>query len=252
MNGFPAMSDHAPAVVELHGVCFEAAGRRILDGINLGLGKVPIGAIIGANGAGKTVLLRVAHGLLQPQQGTVLFEGRRAASPDDAFEGQALVFQHTAMLRSSVLDNLMLARHAVREPQREFRERALGMLERVGLSHLSGAPAMKLSGGERQRVAIARAWLTRPRLLLLDEPTASLDPTAREQVERLIGEIASSGCRVLMTSHQLAQVARLADEVVFLHRGQVLEQTGTEAFFRSPASQEAARFLEGETTWKRP
>jgi tungstate transport system ATP-binding protein len=244
------MPDEQQPMLELAGVCFEAAGRRILDGIDLKLGAVPIGAIIGANGAGKTVLLRVAHGLLQPQRGTVLFEGRRADSPDTAFQGQALVFQHTAMLRSNVLDNLMLARHAACEPHRGFRERALAVLERVGLSHLAGAPAMKLSGGERQRVAIARAWLTRPRLLLLDEPTASLDPSARDQVETLIGEIAASGCRVVLTSHQLAQVARLADEVVFLHCGQVLEQTGTQAFFSSPASQEAARFLEGETTWK--
>lgn len=249
MTGAPAMHREESAMLELSGVCFEATGRRILDAINLRLGSVPIGAIIGANGAGKSVLLRVAHGLLEPQRGTVLFEGRPASTPDTAFEGQALVFQSTAMLRSSVLDNLMLARHAAGEPQRGFRDRALNMLERVGLSHLAGAPAMKLSGGERQRVAIARAWLTRPRLLLLDEPTASLDPSAREQVETLIGEIAASGCRVVLTSHQLAQVARLADEVVFLHCGRVLEQTGTQAFFSSPASREAARFLEGETRW---
>jgi len=124
------------------------------------------------------------------------------------------------------------------------------MLERVGLWVLADTPALMLSGGERQRLALARAWLTSPRLLLLDEPTASLDPSATEQVEQLTRDIRDSGCRVLMTSHHLGQVARMADEVVFIHRGRLIERQPTAAFFAGPRTEQARQFLQGELPWQ--
>lgn len=124
------------------------------------------------------------------------------------------------------------------------------MLDRVGLRPLAGAPALKLSGGERQRLALARAWLTEPRLMLLDEPTASLDPSATEQVEQLIGDIRASGCRVLLVSHNLGQAARLADEVVFIHQGRLLERQRAAAFFDCPRTSEARHFLQGALPWQ--
>ena len=136
--------------------------------------------------------------------------------------------------------------------RRERRERALQMLERVGLLALADAPALKLSGGERQRLALARAWLAAPRLLLLDEPTASLDPSATEQVEQLVRDIRGDGCHVLITSHNLGQVARLADEVVFIHRGQLLERQPSAAFFDRPRTREARQFLQGALPWQLP
>ncbi len=238
-----------PPLLELRGITFQPADRLILDAVDLCWGNAPICALIGANGSGKTVTLRIAHGLLAPSSGSVRFEGREPPPADAAFEGQALVFQHPSMFRGSVLDNLALARHASGLSRSEFRQRALAMLERVGLAALAKAPALKLSGGERQRVAIARAWLTGPRLLMLDEPTASLDPSARESIEQLVREIALTGCRVLITSHNLGQVARLADEVLFLSEGRLLERAPTAEFFRAPRTREAQRFLQGELPW---
>src|SRR5690606_13659614 len=192
------------------------------------------------------------HGLLEPDSGEVRFEGRTHAGGDLAFDGQALVFQHPSLFRGSALDNLLVVADAAGRGRRERRERALEMLRRVGLLALADAPALKLSGGERQRLALARAWLTAPRLLLLDEPTASLDPSATEQVEQLVRDIRDGGCRVLLTSHNLGQVARLADDVVFIHRGRLLERQAAAAFFAAPRTAEARQFLQGALPWQLP
>lgn len=241
---------HAP-LVGLRGVVFRPGNRTILDRVDFEWKDAGICALIGPNGAGKTVLLRTIHGLLMPDEGEVRFEGRVRPAGDLAFAGQALVFQHSSMFRGSALENLLVV-PGVAGDRRERRMRALEMLERVGLRELAQAPALKLSGGERQRLAIARAWLMRPRLLLLDEPTASLDPTATEHVESLVRDVRASGTRVLLTSHNLGQVSRLADEVVFLHRGRLLERQPAAAFFAKPRTPEARQYLQGALPWHLP
>ncbi|MDT3680803.1 MAG: ATP-binding cassette domain-containing protein [Burkholderiaceae bacterium] len=235
-------------LLSLRGIVFRPSERTILDHVDFDWNDAGVCALIGPNGAGKTVLLRAIHGLLAPHEGEVRFEGRSRPDGDLAFAGQALVFQHSSMFRGSALDNLLVV-PGLAGSARERRERALGMLERVGLRELAQAPALKLSGGERQRLAIARAWLMQPRLLLLDEPTASLDPSATDHVEQLIREIRADGCRVLLTSHNLGQVSRLADEVVFLHRGRVLERTPVSELFANPRTSEARQFLQGALPW---
>jgi len=244
-----------PAVdplLSLRAVTFRPSGRTILDAVDFDWEGAGICALIGPNGAGKSVLLRTIHGLLAPDAGEVRFEGRTHAGGDLAFEGQALVFQHPSLFRGSALDNLLVVPDVAVRERRERRERALQMLERVGLLALADAPALKLSGGERQRLALARAWLTAPRLLLLDEPTASLDPSATEQVEQLVRDIRADGCHVLITSHNLGQVARLADEVVFIHLGKLLERQPSAAFFDHPRTREARQFLQGALPWQLP
>ncbi|RIK97199.1 MAG: ABC transporter ATP-binding protein [Burkholderiales bacterium] len=244
----PAARAALDPLLSLRGIVFRPAERKILDHVDLDWNGAGVCALIGPNGAGKTVLLRTIHGLIAPHEGEVRFEGRSRPDGDLAFAGQALVFQHSSMFRGSALDNLLVV-PGIAASARERRERALAMLERVGLRELAQAPALKLSGGERQRLAIARAWLMRPRLLLLDEPTASLDPSATEHVEQLIREIHADGCQVLLTSHNLGQVSRLADEVVFLHRGRVLERTPVSEFFANPRTREARQFLQGALPW---
>ncbi|WP_374468707.1 ATP-binding cassette domain-containing protein, partial [Ferrovibrio sp.] len=127
--------------------------------------------------------------------------------------------------------------------------RAMDALERVGLTALAQRPARVLSGGEQQRLALARAWALGPQILFLDEPAAALDPHATRQVEGIITDIAASGTKIVMTTHDLGQARRLAGDVIFLHRGRVAERTPAAEFFNAPRSTPAQAFLNGDLTW---
>jgi tungstate transport system ATP-binding protein len=160
-----------------------------------------------------------------------------------------MVFQRPVMLRRSALANIAyaLAINGVAHEQRE--PLAMQALERVGLAALAHRPARVLSGGEQQRLALARAWALRPMILFMDEPTASLDPGATREVERVIGEIHGSGTKIVMTTHDLGQARRIADEIVFLSAGRIVEQTPAPEFFNQPRSPDAAAYLEGVLPW---
>jgi tungstate transport system ATP-binding protein len=160
-----------------------------------------------------------------------------------------MVFQRPVLLRRSALANVTYALSLRDVPRRERRERALAALERAGLADLAHRPARVLSGGEQQRLALARAWALEPDVLFLDEPTANLDPAATRRVEELIDGIHRAGAKIVMTTHDLGQARRLADEVVFLHHGQMVERAAAASFFAGPESQEAAAFIKGDLLW---
>jgi tungstate transport system ATP-binding protein len=231
--------------LRLSGVAFAPEGRTILEGVRLELSGEGISVILGPNGAGKTVLLRLLAGLLPVSGGVVDWGGR--ARPDGRL---AMVFQQPMVLRLSVFTNVDFALRPQGLSAASRRARTAEVLERVGLAHRAGESARLLSGGERQRLALARAWAMRPRLLLLDEPTASLDPTATEQVETIIREIRTDGAKVLMTTHNLGQATRLADDIVFLADGRVQEHDAAHRFFARPQSPAARAFLQGELPWR--
>lgn len=220
-------------------------GRQVLADVDLLLGSEGITAILGPNGAGKSVLLKTLAGLEPPTGGRIDWNG--GITPSGRI---AMVFQHPILLRSSVLDNVILGLKPLSLSRREVRDRGLEMLERVGMGDRAGESARHLSGGERQRLALARCWAIRPRLLLLDEPTAALDPTATEAVERLIREIRTDGTKVLMTTHNLGQAMRLADDVIFISDGRVREHTSSSDFFSRPRTEDAKRFIQGELPWR--
>jgi tungstate transport system ATP-binding protein len=227
--------------VEARGITMRFGALAALDDVDLSLdGSAPV-AILGPNGAGKSVLLRVLHGLLDPTQGEVAWSGARSRPRD-----QAMVFQRPVLLRRSALANVeyALAVQGVRGAER--RVRAEEALARVGLAAIASRPARVLSGGEQQRVALARAWATRPRVVFLDEPTASLDPGAAAEVERVMGEMQSAGAAIVFTTHHLGLARRAAAEIVFLDRGRVTERTPAANFFTEPRSPQAAAYLEGE------
>lgn len=226
-------------------VRFEPNGRTVLDGVNLELGHEGITLVLGPNGAGKSVMLRTLCGLIQPCSGSIDWNGGPRPKA-----GVMMVFQHPMMLRASVLENVSLGLKPLGVSRAERYRRSAQMLERVALADRAKDSARHLSGGEQQRLALARAWLTRPRLLLLDEPTASLDPSATAEVERIVREIRDDGTRIVMTTHNLGQATRLGDDVVFISTGQVREHTPVERFFASPASEEARLFIQGELPWK--
>ena len=231
--------------ISVRDVRFMPAGRRVLAGIDLELGGEGITVVLGPNGAGKSVLLRVLAGLLAPDAGTIQWGDRAAPA-----EAAAIVFQQPALIRASVRANVELALLPLGITRAERAVRVREVLERVGLAHRAGDAARLLSGGEKQRLALARAWAARRPLLLLDEPTANLDPTATEAVEQIVREIRTDGARIVMTSHNLAQAMRVADDIVFLSAGRVVEHSPAVRFFRKPQSQEARLFLQGELPWR--
>lgn len=194
-------------------------------------------ALIGSNGSGKSSLLRVLHGLLKPSTGNMTV---------DAFAGQAMLFQRPYMLRASVLHNIALGLWLRGQTWTAAKTQAAQALERVGLADLSGRRAKALSIGQQQRVALARAWALKPQVLLLDEPTASLDPTAKREVEKLMQDFASSGMTLIFSSHNLGQVKRLASRVVYLEHGRIVADLPTHDFFNGPLPAAAANFLKGE------
>jgi len=231
--------------IRLSNIHFTPDGRAVLCGVNLDIDAEGITVVIGPNGAGKTVLLRVLAGLQAPDEGAIDWHGDSLPAA-----GIAMVFQHPVLLRSSVLHNAGLGLAPLGLPRQQARRRAMQTLERVGLAHRAGDSARLLSGGERQRLALARAWAMRPRLLLLDEPTAALDPSATEAVETIVREIRTDGARILMTTHNLGQAMRISDDVVFLDGGRVIERAPSSRFFARPQSAEAKLFIQGELPWR--
>jgi tungstate transport system ATP-binding protein len=219
----------------------EVSFLHILHPLSLQIEAGPSTIILGANGAGKSVLMRLMHGLLVPSSGKVSWSGA------DVRRRQAMVFQRPVMLRRSAFHNVRYALEVAgaADADRVARE----ALAEVGLSHLAHRPARVLSGGEQQRLALARAWALHPEVLFLDEPTASLDPTATREIEAVIRAFDGAGTKIVMATHNLGQARRLGDEVIFLHQGRVAERAPIDHFFPQPASPEAAAFVKGELPW---
>lgn len=233
-----------PLVVEK--VCFEAGGKRLIDGITCTIEPGTRTIVLGPNGAGKSLLLRLCHGLLQPSAGQVIWGG---SDPQTARRQQAMVFQRPVLLRRSAAANITYALSVRGMPRRERKQRVAEALELAGLSPLAQRSARVLSGGEQQRLALARAWALRPQVLFHDEPTANLDPTATHAVEALLDRIHQAGTTIIMTTHDLGQARRLASDVLFLHRGRLIEHAPAAVFFTKPQSAEAAAFLAGRLLW---
>jgi len=233
--------------LRVHDVSFVAGERVLIDRVSLQLEAGPCTILLGANGAGKSVLMRMMHGLLAPSSGEIAWNDPDA---ERCRRLQAMVFQRPVLLRRSALANVTYALKLARIGRTERERVAFEALESVGLSHLAQRPARVLSGGEQQRLALARAWALHPEVLFLDEPTASLDPTATREIERVIRAFDAAGTKVIMATHNLGQARRLGDEVLFVHEGRIAERSPVEQFFTRPASAEAAAFLKGELPWK--
>lgn len=200
--------------------------------------------ILGPNGAGKSVLLRLCMGLLEASRGRLAWTGFERPPR------RAMVFQRPVLLRRTALANVEYPLQLAKTDLRDSRQRALRALDSVGLGPMADRPARLLSGGEQQRLALARAWVTEPEVLLLDEPTSQLDPGASRQVEAIIDSIGASGVGIIMTTHHLAQARRLADDIVFLADGCLVEHGPASQFFAAPASEAARAYLNEESVWK--
>ncbi|MBN8486920.1 MAG: ATP-binding cassette domain-containing protein [Burkholderiales bacterium] len=237
-------ADHAAALADpllsLHGVSVHFGPHCALQPLQLTLSRGERLALIGPNGSGKTTLLRVLHGL-QSHHGQ-----RTEHQPIVA----AMLFQHPFLLRLSAWRNLTLALWLRGVPAAERARRARQALDRVGLGGVASQPARTLSGGQQQRLALARAWALRPDVLFLDEPTASLDPSAKREVETLLEEFADDGMTLVLSSHNLGQVKRLSTRVICLDHGRVLADLAThDLFHRDDLPAEVRLFLKGELPW---
>ncbi len=231
----------------LDNVSFKIGTMRLIKDMTCEFNVGPRTAIVGPNGAGKSLLLRLCHGLLQPSTGTITWRADKIAVRD----AQAMVFQRPVMLRRTVAANVDYALKLRGLPSNERQNRTTDALSRVGLKRLKNSPARVLSFGEQQKLALARVWALKPEVLFLDEPTASLDPAATHDVEEIIQAIHAEGTRIIMTTHDLSQARRIADDVMFLHRGRLLEQAPAKQFFTLPKNDLAQAFLRGELLWWR-
>lgn len=248
--GHPQDGDREVLRLESAQVNLGSAGQvKALHGATLRLCAGERVALVGPNGSGKSTLLRTLHGLLP------LASGHRLVQPGIRM---AMLFQRPFMLRLSVLRNLQLGLWLGGLPWTQAAERARAALERVGLSHLSARHARALSGGQQQRVALARAWALQPDVWLLDEPTASLDPHAKRDVEALIATFSQTPTvagrlppTLVFASHNLGQVKRLATRVIYLEQGRIWADLPVEAFFNQhlleQRSPRASIFVKGET-----
>lgn len=229
------------ALVQLKAVDVRFGPVAALAGVDLRVAAGERLALVGANGSGKSTLLRLLHGLIAPSRGSVL---------RDSAARQAMLFQRPYMLRTSALRNVALGLWIRGARWKQAKEQALAALGRVGLAEVALRSARSLSGGQQQRVALARAWSLHPDVLYLDEPTSSLDPHAKREVEQLLAEFAQGGMTLVFASHNLGQVKRLATRVVYLEHGRVLADLPVQEFFNGPrlgeASREADLFVKGE------
>ncbi len=229
--------------LELRRLSYQANGKRVIDHVDLAVDEPGISVIMGPNGAGKSVLLRLMHGLIAPTGGEVLWGGKRM-SPELA-RRQAMVFQKPVLLRRSAAANIGYAL-GLRGVARGDRAIRVGdALKLAGLQNRASAPARVLSGGEQQRLCLARALSLEPDILLLDEPTASLDPASTLAIEELLIDAQRRGIKVIMVTHDVGQARRLARDVVFLHHGRIVEHQAANSFFDHPQSETALAFLAG-------
>jgi len=238
----------APSILPLRveNVCFDAGGKRLIDEMSFTLDAGTRTVILGPNGAGKSLTLRLCHGLLTPSAGRVMWQGAGKHNP---MRRQAMVFQRPVLLRRTVAQNIDYALKLHGVPRAARGPIIDDVLSRTGLTRFAKSPARHLSGGEQQKLSLARAWATKPEVLFLDEPTASLDPAATHAVENIIDTMHAEGTRIVMTTHDLGQARRHADEVLFINKGRLMEKTPIEDFFNAPKSGEAAAFLKGELRW---
>ncbi len=229
-------------------------GRRVLAVDSVRIGDSACTAIIGPNGAGKSLMLRALGGLMKLDAGSVTWAGVAAPEPGRAVNAEdrrrrlavGFVSHRPSLLARSARHNLEFALRAGGFTAQAAKQRASRVLEEAGLAAIVNTPAQRLSAGEQQRLALARALALEPAILLLDEPTASVDPVSTAPIEAMLKHAAQHGCKIVIVSHDLNQVKRLADVVLLMNRGSVVEQEAVGPFFEQPKSTTARKWLAGE------
>ena len=230
------------ALLSTKGLSRHFGALRAVHNVDFDLRKGQVRALIGPNGAGKTSLLKMLHGIVRLRTGSVTWN----CPMEEARERQAFVFQQPVMMRRSVVDNVAYPLRLIGVPRRAARAEALEWVKRIGLEAAADRSANVLSGGERQKLALARALIRKPEVLFLDEPCASLDGRATREIEALLQDAVSAGTRLVMSTHNLGQALRLANEIILVARGQIQEHRSAGDFFAGPETPEGRAFLRGD------
>ena len=220
----------------------EFKGQRILGPIGLKLVKGDIAVILGPNGSGKTTLLKSLHGIIKIKNGGVSW----SCPKSESMAKQMFVFQNPVMLRRSVFENLTYPLTLCKTPKAEINRLADEWVSRISLKEVIHVAATRLSGGEKQKLALARALITKPEMLFLDEPTASLDGKTTLEIEKLLQNSAENGTTIMMSTHDIGQAKRLAKNILFLNKGKLESTQPAQIFFREPISNNARKFIAGE------
>ena len=212
-------------------------GKALHDcSVNIPQGKITV--ILGPNGAGKSIFLKLCHGLIDPSDGEITFASDNSVS--------AMVFPKPILLRRTVLENMLYVLELSTERNENLIDAAMNALREFSMDKYADHQARLLSSGEQQRLSLIRALLLKPKILYLDEPTSNLDPTATAKLESMIADSRQNGVTIIMATHDMMQARRIAEHIIFIENGSVLENSSADLFFSSPKNERAKRFIEGK------
>jgi len=232
-------------LIEINRISVQIADKTILKSIDYSFEQGKIYGIIGPNGAGKSTLLKVLSGFLQPNTGEVFFQGKRLRSPD---RGIAVVWQKPYMFHTSVYQNVAYGLQVRHINKYEIQKRVDFILKQFKIEHIADQKANSLSGGETAKVAIARAVILNPKILILDEPTASMDPQNVGEIEQIIQKFTKElDMTIILVTHNMFQAKRIADNTLFIHNGHLIESNSTDLLFQQPSHELTKKFISGET-----
>ena len=224
-------------------ITYKVNGTKLINGISLEVNTHGSTIILGHNGSGKSLLLKLLHGVIAPSSGQVTWNNH---TPTTKQHWRTFLLQTPTFFKQTALYNIEFVLRIAGIPTSEHKKRCQQALEICGLTNISHRNTHSLSGGELQKLSLARAWVLNPCVVLLDEPTVALDPPSVLGFENIIHRFKQSDTKVIMTTHDLAQAKRLADEIIFIDAGKVIEQSSAEKFFLGPQSTQAKNFISGE------
>ncbi|MDW3095659.1 MAG: ATP-binding cassette domain-containing protein [Gammaproteobacteria bacterium] len=236
-------SNNESLPLRLNNVSYCVDEITLIKNVSLEITSPGTTVILGHNGSGKSLLLKLMHGVINPSSGQITWNNNH---PNTNQFWRTFLLQRPTFFKQSVLSNVEFVLRIANTPKSEYKTRCQQALEICGLSKLADRNTHSLSGGELQKLSLARAWVLEPSVVLLDEPTVALDPPSVLGFENIIQQFKQSNTKVIMTTHDLSQAKRLADEIVFIDSGKVVEKSSAEKFFSGPESSQAQNFICGE------
>ncbi len=235
--------DHQFLPLSVKNVSYSTHGFRLINDFTLDINGPGVSIVLGHNGSGKSLLLKLLHGVISPSAGAIHWNSHK---PNIYQYWRTFLLQKPTFFNQSIAFNIEFVLRIAGIDKSEHQARCQQALDVCGLAELGERNIKTLSGGELQKASLARAWVLQPSVILLDEPTVALDPPSVISFEKIIQQFAASGTKIIMTTHDLAQANRLANEIIFIDQGQMIEQSEAAKFFAGPVSVQAQKFISGE------